>query len=209
MKEEILINVTPREVRVALVDNGVLQEMLVERASRRGLLGNIYMGRIQRVLPGMQAAFVDVGLSRTAFLHASNIHTGVAAESGESDIRKLVHEGQKLLVQVEKEPMGDKGARLTTFVTIPSRYLVLMPGGASNGISSRIDDEAERQRLRKVLDTISNEEPQNGFIVRTAAEGASESTLRDDARFLQKLWAIVIERAAAAKPGELVHEDLP
>lgn len=128
MREEILVNVTPREVRAALVESGVVQELFVERASRRGLISNIYKGRVSRVLPGMQAAFVDIGLERTGFLHASDVMpNGSVPEGTEQGVRDLVREGQEILVQVLKDPLGTKGARLTTFVTLPSRYLVFMP----------------------------------------------------------------------------------
>ena len=154
MKEEILINVTPRETRAALVDSGVLQEVYIERANRRGLTGNIYKGKVSRVLPGMQAAFIDIGLQRTAFLHVSDIVQSVPRENGIGDpptgnIRDLVSEGRDILVQVLKDPLGSKGARLTTYITIPSRYLVFMPKGSGIGVSTRIEDEAERQRLRQ------------------------------------------------------------
>ena len=134
-KEEILINVSPSETRAALLENGVLQEIFVERTARRGLISNIYNGRVSRVLPGMQAAFVDIGLDRTAFLHASDIarngEPGEATAEDLPDIRELVREGDRLLVQVVKDPLGNKGARLTTFITLPSRHLVLLPRSAS------------------------------------------------------------------------------
>ncbi|WP_049263455.1 S1 RNA-binding domain-containing protein, partial [Pseudomonas aeruginosa] len=149
MSEEILINITPMESRVAVVENGVLQEVHVERTQRRGIVGNIYKGRVVRVLPGMQAAFVDIGLERAAFIHAAEISNreGSAVES----ISALVHEGQALVVQVTKDPIGTKGARLTTHLSIPSRYLVYMPRTSHVGISLRIEDEVERERLKKVV----------------------------------------------------------
>ena len=163
-KEEILINVTPREVRAALLENGILQEVFVERAARRGLISNIYKGKVSRVLPGMQAAFVDIGLSRTAFLHASDIVRPGTRLNGNGhdevgEIRDLVREGEDVLVQVVKDPLGTKGARLTTFITLPSRFLVLMPMGEGVGVSARIEDEEERERLRsevqEILDTVT------------------------------------------------------
>jgi ribonuclease G len=212
VKQEILINVTPREVRAALVENGMLQEIVIERASRRGLISNIYNGRVSRVLPGMQAAFIDVGLERTAFLHASDIvnesAAALGARNGEPNIRDLVTEGGQLLVQVLKDPLGTKGARLTTHITIPSRYLVMLPKGSGIGISARIEDEAERERLRSLMDSIITTPTKAGYIVRTAAEGASLEALRADMLFLQKLWEAIEEAAAKAGPGELVHEDL-
>ncbi len=216
MGEEILINVTPREVRAAVVENGVLQELFLERASRLGLAGNIYKGRVARVLPGMQAAFVDVGLSRTGFLHAGDVYRPrVYTEDGDApdttpDVRQLLREGDELLVQVLKDPLGTKGARLTTHLTIPSRYLVLIPRGDGVGVSSRIEDEAERERLRDLVTEITpdNVEPA-GYILRTAAEGAAADALRADLLFLNKLWTGIREQARKSSAGYLVHEDLP
>ncbi len=212
MGEEILINVTPREVRAAVVENGVLQELLIERASRRGLAGNIYQGQVSRVLPGMQAAFIDAGLARTGFLHLTDIYQSGGQAEGESgpSIRELLRQGDEILVQVLKDPMGTKGARLTTYLTIPSRYLVLMPRGDSVGISARIEDEAERERLREIMGQITpSGGSEFGYIVRTAAEGASHEALRADMLFLHKLWEVIRAQAATARPGSLVHEDLP
>jgi len=214
-KEEILINVTPREVRAALLENGILQEVTIERAARRGLISNIYKGKVSRVLPGMQAAFIDIGLERTAFLHASDISRSGPAINGNgendvADIRELVRDGQDVLVQVVKDPLGTKGARLTTFVTLPSRFLVLLPMGSGVGISGRIDDENERERLRSELDTIlDGEELAGGVIVRTAAEGVSRDALRADLAFLRKLWGAIQETCSKAAVKSLVHEDLP
>ncbi len=213
MKAEILINVTAREVRAAVVVNGGLQEVLIERASRRGLLGNIYKGRVARVLPGMQAAFIEVGLERTAFLHTSDIapRPGVPAEMQGRDaaIRDLLREGDEVLVQVLKDPMGTKGARLTTFITVPSRYLVLLPHGSGIGISSRIEDAAERERLKQVMVAMLEPDPEYGFILRTVAEGASPEALRADMAYLLKVWDLIGQNARAACAGSLVHEDLP
>ena len=213
MRQEILINITTREIRVALVENGVLQDLLIERMSRRGLIGNIYIGKVSRVLPGMQAAFVDIGIARTAFLHASDIYrlTERGSENGnvdESGIRDLLREGEEIPVQVMKDPIGSKGARLTTNFTIPSRYLVLLPQGGKIGISSRIEDEAERTRLRNLLEEIIPGETNYGYIIRTAAEGASVEALRADMLFLHKLWGIILEEAKDGVGGQLVHEDL-
>jgi len=206
-REEILINVTPREVRAAVVENGVLQELLIERASRRGLAGNIYKGRVSRVLPGMQAAFIDIGLERTGFLHAADLR---AAGDGNEQrpIHKLLREGEELLVQVLKEPLGSKGARLTTYLTIPSRYLVLVPYGDNVGISARIEDEAERDRLREVVESCRGEAAE-GYIVRTAAEGVSLEALHADMLFLQRLWEQLLAQSRDLPAGQLLHEDLP
>src|SRR5688572_7495370 len=215
---EILVNVSPREVRAGLVDNGVLQEMFLERANRRGLISNIYKGRVSRVLPGMQAAFVDIGLERTAFLHASDIVHPAVGENGQpdlpvdegraTDIQSLVSEGGEILVQVLKDPLGTKGARLTTFITLPSRYLVYMPKGRGIGISARIEDEAERHRLRETTAMFVRPNEPGGYIVRTAAEGATADALRADMMFLQKLWTVLSDKAAKTRPGNLVNEDL-
>jgi ribonuclease G len=219
MNGEILINVTPQETRVAMVENGVLQEVFVERARRRGIVGNLYKGRVCRVLPGMEAAFVEAGLARTAFLHVSDIAVAsseedegesVAAGNGRREsIARLLHEGQELMVQVTKDPIGSKGARLTSHISIPSRYLVFMPEAHNVGVSQRIEDEAERERLREIVLQWSDREGGGGYIVRTAAEGASTDALRADMRFLQKLWDSIVERGQSATAGSLVHEDLP
>ena len=158
MAEEILVNVTPNETRVAVIENGVLQEVVIERTKRRGIVGNVYLGRVKRVLPGMGAAFLDIGLERTAFLHVSDIveaealaTANGAPEGAEPAIERVLNEGQELLVQVTKDPLGSKGARLTTQISLPSRYLVLLPKTPVLGISQRIENEQERQRLREVV----------------------------------------------------------
>lgn len=214
MSEEVLINVTPMECRVALVENGVVQELYVERTARRGLVGNIYKGRVVRVLPGMQAAFVEIGLSRTAFIHANDIVW--PRPEGERDrtplISELLHEGQSIIVQVMKDMMGSKGARLTTDLSIPSRYLVYMPKGEHIGVSQRIEDEVERERLKGLIRQIKAESPDTesgGFIVRTVAEGVSEHELRRDMQFLVKLWRWVQERCVTAATPSLIYEELP
>jgi ribonuclease G len=219
MSEEILINVTPRETRVAHVENGMLQEVFIERARRRGIVGNVYKGKIVRVMPGMQAAFVNVGLERTAFLHASDILRGVQEEPGGLDsepmqpasvpsIEALVRDGQELVVQVVKDPIGSKGARLTTHLSIPSRYLVLLPNVKTIGVSARIEDEAERARLKLALQEDA-ERSAHGFIVRTNAEGAGDDALRSDVAYLEKLWDSLAGPIKDSKPGTLIYEDLP
>ncbi len=213
MSEEILINVTPRETRVALVENGVLNEVFIERTRRRGLVGNIYKGRVNRVLPGMQAAFVDIGLERAAFLHASDVASlpdddNTSVERRIETISELLREGQELLVQVVKDPLGSKGARLTTHITIPSRYLVFLPDAGNVGVSSKIEAETERQRLKQIVQDAIQPQDSGGYIVRTAAEGASAEALQQDRVFLRKLWQSIQERVATAAPGSMVHEDL-
>lgn len=213
MSEEILINVTPQETRVALVENGMLQEVYIERARRRGLVGNICKGRVARVLPGMEAAFVDVGLERTAFLHASDVNTlaGEERANGEvtGSISQLLREGQEVLVQVVKDPLGTKGARLTTYITVPSRYLVFIPDAHNVGVSQKIEDEAERARLCEIVRGCLGESESGGFIVRTAAETASAEAILADMAFLRKLLESIRERARHAPAGAVVHEDLP
>ena len=170
MSSEILINITPNETRVALVENGVLQEVYIERERKRGLVGNVYKGKVSRVLPGMQAAFIDMGLERAAFLHASDIVT----ENGDGNVEKsdtiseLVHEGQDVCVHVIKDPLGTKGARLTTQISIPSRFLVFMPGTSHIGVSQKIEGEEERTRLREHMENIITEEYAGGYILRSA-----------------------------------------
>jgi ribonuclease G len=214
---EILVNVAPRETRAALLENGVVQELHIERTSRRGLVSNLYKGRVSRVLPGMQAAFVEIGLERTAFLHAADIArqssddtlpNAAAGLPAVEDIRRLVNSGDDILVQVIKDPIGTKGARLTTFVALPSRYLVYMPLGEAIGVSARIEEDAERTRLKTLLAELAGGGP-GGYIVRTAAQGASAESLREDMGYLARLWEHVRARAAAAPPGTVVHEDLP
>jgi len=211
-KEEILVNVTPSEVRAALLENGILQEVHIERAARRGVISNIYNGRVMRVLPGMQAAFIEIGLQRTAFLHASDIVKRQNGENGSDEIpniRDLVKEGDDLLVQVVKNPLGNKGARLTTFITLPSRHLVLLPNGDTVGISARIEDEGERDRLRSVIEELLDEQGLHcGVIVRTVAEGAEIDGLRGDLKYLIKLWEVIQQRCSKAGVKTLVHEDL-
>ena len=209
MSEEILINITPMESRVAVVENGVLQEVHVERTQKRGIVGNIYKGKVVRVLPGMQAAFVDIGLDRAAFIHASEIslREGPAVES----ISALVHEGQSLVVQVTKDPIGSKGARLTTQLSIPSRYLVYMPRTAHVGISLKIEDEAERERLKKVVsDCVAAEgiKEAGGFILRTAAEGAGADEILMDIRYLRRLWDQIGAQIKTIGAPSVIYEDL-
>jgi ribonuclease G len=202
----MVVNVSPRETRAALLENGVLQELFIERASKLGLTGNLYKGRVSRVLPGMQAAFIDIGLERTAFLHVSDIVQPADAEDAAAaprteNIRELVSEGGDILVQVLKDPLGTKGARLTTFITIPSRYLVYMPFGHGVGVSARIETEEERSRLRAAMQTSATPGESGGYIVRTAAEGATIEALRADMLFLRKLWKFFRKKRRPRGPG--------
>jgi len=217
MSEEILMNITPMESRVALVENGVLQEIYVERARSRGIVGNIYKGKVVRVLPGMQAAFVDIGLERAAFIHASEIVARSdknGDEAQERPIYELVYEGQSLVVQVTKDPLGSKGARLTTHISIPARYLVHMPKNSHLGISLRIEDPQERERLRQLVESCLDDDEQDranpgGFILRTAAEGIGADEVRADILFLHRLWETIEENIRNSKAPANVYEDLP
>lgn len=233
MSEEILINVTPQETRVAVVENGVLQEVHVERVRARGIVGNIYKGKVVRILPGMQAAFVDIGLERAAFLHAADAQGGVppvhtekseaidvtrAADSADFGnpvqspavrIEELLHDGQDLVVQVVKDPLGTKGARLTTQITLPARYLVYMPYSQHIGISQKIDNDVTRERLRELIKSILGAHEEGGYILRTLAEFAAEDELRNDIRYLHRVWVATRERIKSAVPVAMIHEDVP
>lgn len=210
MSGEILINMTPMETRVAVVENGVLQEAWIERDQCRGIVSNIYMGKVVRVLPGMQAAFVDIGQSRTAFIHAHELMPAGHPGQEAAPIRTLVHEGQALVVQVIKDPMGTKGARLTTQLSIPSRYLVYMPGAAYTGVSQRIEDEMERERLRNMVNAQASARDGlvGGFIIRTAAEGVDEQSLAADMQFLLRLWRKIEVARREMKAPAVLYEDL-
>jgi ribonuclease G len=210
MSTEILVNIGTQETRVALVEGGAAQEIYVQRASRHGVVGNIYKGLVKRVLPGMQAAFVDIGLERTAFLHVADMLHAAIGGSALPPVERLLHEGQQVLTQVLKDPLGSKGARLTTLLSIPSRYLVLMPFEKHVGVSAKIEDETERSRLKTILEGLVPElAPEWGVIARTAAEGADADALRQDLLFLTRLWGAVNQKVQDAVPGQLVHCDLP
>jgi ribonuclease G len=221
VSEEILINITPTESRVAVVENGMLQEVWLDRASHYGYLGNIYKGTVSRVLPGMQAAFIDVGLERTAFLHVSDIlrrnsipQDGEPAKNGsaepppEPSITDLVTENAEVIVQVIKDPIGTKGARLTTNLSIPSRFLVLLPSSNTIGVSVRIEEESERERLRNMVELLRKSPDGPGYIVRTNAEGVDEFALAADMAYLGKVWESIEERSGSCEPRQCVYEDL-
>jgi ribonuclease G len=217
VSEELLINVTPRETRVAVVENGMLQELHIERGSQRGVVGNIYKGKVQRVMPGMQAAFVDIGLDRAAFLHASDIWRSAPLGTVEAEetavpsqvpVTELLREGAEIVVQVVKDPIGSKGARLTTQISIPSRYLVLLPHTRVTGVSARIEDETERARLKGVMQALTAEGPRYGYIVRTNAEGQSADALAEDIAYLARVWEQVERRVADVPIGGCLYEDL-
>lgn len=208
--EEILINCTPREIRVAILVNGILEDLHIERTASRGLVGNVYMGRIVRVLPGMQSAFVDVGLERTAFLHVHDIEKARLPNGEYKPIEKILTEGQHLLVQVAKDPIGTKGARLTTTISLAGRKLVYLPGDEHIGVSQRIEDDELRERLREQVTRLCDENEKGGYIVRTCAEeGATEEEFLDDMRYLGCLWKEISERATTSPAPALLYDDLP
>lgn len=229
MPGELIINASPQEIRVALLEEGTVVEVYIERKKDRSIMGNICRGRVVKVLPGMQAAFVDIGLERAAFLYVTDAYSsireyhhmldegweeqdGLEFESGNSffneslQIEDVVCEGQELLVQISKEPLGTKGTRITAHITLPGRYLVFMPTVNHVGVSRRIRDEAERRRLRDIV--LKIRPPGIGFIVRTASEGAQEGELKNDMDLLMKIWENIQRKNEAAATPSLIHSDL-
>ena len=216
---DILINWSPQETRVALIENGAVQELHIERTLERGLVGNVYLGKVARVLPGMQSAFIDVGLERAAFLHVADLHGGGHhhAHPARGDvavpvpIERQVFEGQTLMVQVIKDPIGTKGARLSTQISIAGRMLVFLPQDTHIGISQKIGSpehrEQLRQRMQRLTATADGSSP-GGFILRTNAEEASDDELADDIAYLRKAWASIRKQGLAKPPGTLLHQDL-
>ncbi|MFM8624992.1 MAG: ribonuclease G [Betaproteobacteria bacterium] len=214
MPQEILINWSPQETRVALVEQGAVQELHVERALERGLGGNIYLGKVARVLPGMQSAFVDIGLERAGFLHVGDLLSSIASRHTETEggrvepalpIEKQVFEGQTLLVQVLKDPIGTKGARLSAQVSVAGRLLVYLPQDRHIGVSQKIPPE-QRQELRQRLQRLAGD--LGGFILRTNAEEASDTELSDDIAYLSKTWSRIREQSVRLPPASLLHQDL-
>jgi ribonuclease G len=212
--EDILINITPQETRVAILMQGAVQELHIERSANRGLVGNIYVGRVARVLPGMQSAFIDVGLERAAFLHIADIweqrQNGANGGNGNpaKPIEKVLHEGQAILVQVVKDPIGTKGARLSTQISIAGRLLVYLPQDSHIGISQRIESETEREMLRQRVQGLIPEDEKGGFIIRTMAEAASETDLAVDIEYLRSLWRDILEKSTTMPPTTLLYQDL-
>lgn len=226
MKQEIFINSSPQESRIAIVEDGQLAEFLIERKEERGIAGNIYKGKVERVLPGMQAAFVDIGMDKAAFLHASDFFSvpddvqlispnGDDVEIEEQPkphphrrlpLEKQVSRGEEILVQVAKDPLGTKGARITSHVSLPGRYMVFMPSTKHIGISRRIESEDERKRLKEIAQSLGTEE--GGFILRTASEGVSKREIQRDLGFLTKLWKRILQKAENSAAPSLIHQDL-
>jgi ribonuclease G len=222
MTKLILVNSAPGETRVAVAENGSPHEVFIEREQERGIAGNIYKGKVARVLPGIQAAFVDIGLDKAAFLHVSDSYENPEALGKEGGVEMVVEEqqepsrrppiekqlsaGQEILVQVSKEPMGGKGARITSHVSLPGRYLVYMPSNSHGGISRRIENEKERQRLKDIMASFKN--IPGGFIVRTACEGRKKKEITSDVRFLTKLWDRILRKSKTVTAPALVHSEL-
>src|SRR5438034_1428610 len=228
----LVINADGPETRVALVEDGFLGELYIERKRERGIAGNIYKGRVERVLPGMQAAFVNIGAEKSAYLHVSDVRgtpddlkrlfSGDAAKSSEDEdeeeadrrraggggarIEDLLKEGQEIVVQVTKEPISTKGARTTRYVSLPGRHLVFMPTVDHIGISRRIASDRERRRLREIVESMRP--PGSGFIVRTVAENISEKELKSDMEFLIKLWNEIVKRSESGRCPALIYNDL-
>ena len=211
MSHEIHINVTPQETRVAMLEQGVVQELHIERASARGLVGNICLGRVARVLPGMQSAFIEIGLERAAFLHIADIWEHRQNGHGGSDTRPIetiLREGEALRVQVIKDPIGTNGARLSTQISLAGRLLVYLPQDSHIGISQRIGDEAEREILRGKLQLLLPDGHTGGFIIRTMAETASEREMQSDIEYLTKLWNDLNARTRDVPAPALLYQDL-
>ena len=211
MSEDLLVNITPQETRVALMLQGAVQELHIERTSSRGRAGNIYLGKVVRVLPGMQSAFIDIGLERAAFLHVADIWEARqhdAATTPVPPIEKLLFDGQSIMVQVVKDPIGTKGARLSTQISIAGRMLVYLPQDSHIGISQRIENEAERISLKEKLQKLVPEDEKGGFIIRTMAEDASDADLTMDVSYLRKTWNNISQQAKKSAPPSLLFQDL-
>lgn len=212
MSEDILINFTPQETRVALIQQGAVQELHVERTLMRGLAGNIYLGKVARVLPGMQSAFIDIGLERAAFLHVADIweanpHNGASA-TPTTPIERILHDGQPVMVRVIKDPIGTKGARLSTQISIAGRMLVYLPQDGHIGISQKIEDETERESLRNRVQGMLPQDEKGGFIIRTMAEDASDAELQSDISYLRTTWNNINQAARTQPAPSLLYQDL-
>jgi ribonuclease G len=226
MKQEIFINSTPQESRIAIMEDGLLAEFLIERKEEMGVAGNIYKGKVARVLPGMQAAFIDIGLEKAGFLHASDFSSelGDAPILGSSSdevefeeapkphpsrrlpLEKQISRNEEIVVQVAKDPLGTKGARVTSHISLPGRYMVFMPGTKHIGISRRIESEEERKRLKEIAQSLGTES--GGFILRTASEGITKREIQRDLSFLARLWARIQQKTQSVAAPSLIHQDL-
>jgi ribonuclease G len=229
MTKDLIVCTTPQETKVALLEDGVVSELFIEREAHRGVAGNIYKGRVTRVLPGMQSAFVDAGLERDAFLYVADVledlpenlldepeaaggngsgNGGQPPAPRDAPIEQRLHEGQDVVVQVAKEPLGTKGARITTHVSLPGRYLVFMPTVEHVGVSRKITDDEERRRLKSLLKEIRQEHGGGGFIARTAGARADREEFVRDARYLTRIWDEVRAQASRQPAPTLLHREL-
>lgn len=208
MSDEILINITPPETRVAVLENGVLQELIIERQRKRDIVGNLYRGEVCRVMPGIQAAFVEIGIDRAGFLHASDVLINGETPSDEKGIERFLQQGQQVVVQVLKAPIGTKGPRLTMSLSIPSRYQVFLPYSEKLALSQQLEDESERERLLACMEVFKEQGYTGGYIARTASEGVSADSIRADMLFLNKLWEVISLQIKEVPLG-LIYEDLP
>lgn len=208
MNDEILINVTPQETRVAVMQQGIVQQLHIERGSHLGIVSNVYVGRVKRVLPGMQSAFIDIGLERSAFLHVADIWENRNNSDAAKPIEKMLYEGQSLLVQVIKDSIGSKGARLSTQISIAGRLLVFLPQESHIGVSQRIENEAERELLRTKLQQLLPDNNSGGYIIRTMAESATDKELLADMEYLNKLWIKLQEQAKTSTAPLLLYQEL-
>jgi ribonuclease G len=225
MSSEIIVNAGREETRVALLENGLVTEIYIDRKKDRGIAGNVYKGRVMKVLPGMQAAFIDVGLEKSAFLYVGDVFDSASEYAPMMDdegleleveskrkrshartIEDLLQEGQEILVQVSKEPISTKGARVTTYISIPGRYLVMMPGINHIGVSRRIEKGEERKRLREIVERLRK--PNTGYIIRTASEGRSEEDFTADIEFLSRLWENILKKKEKTSAPALLHNEL-
>lgn len=225
MPSEIIVNAGREETRVALLENGLVTEIYIDRKKDRGIAGNVYKARVMKVLPGMQAAFLDMGLEKSAFLYVGDVfdstseYTPIMEDEGleleaeskrkrshSRSIEELLQEGQEILVQVSKEPISTKGARVTTYISIPGRYLVMMPGVNHIGVSRRIENEEERKRLREIVERLRK--PNTGYIIRTASEGRSEDEFTADIEFLSRLWDNIQRKKERSSAPALMHNEL-
>ena len=211
MTEEILVNITPQETRVAIIQQGTVQELHVERAQSRGIVGNVYLGKVTRVLPGMQSAFVDIGLDKAAFLHVADLWTPKNSQAENTPIEKLVFDGQTILVQVLKDPLGTKGARLSTHISIAGRNLVYLPqedDGNHIGISQKIDQIEQRDILKKRFQALMPKSEKGNYILRTSAEDASDQELSNDLNYLSATWTKIKDSSTKLPAPNLLHQDL-
>ena len=208
MNEVLLIHCSAQETRVAVMVNGILEDLHIERRAQRGLVGNVYKGKVMRVLPGMQSAFIDIGLERTAFLHVHDIFTARQDDGSYKPIEYILHEGESVIVQVSKDPIGTKGARLTTTISLAGHKLVYRPKEPHIGVSQRIEDDAERDRLKALITSVRPESEKGGYIVRTCAEGATSDDFLNDMQYLSKLWKQIAEKISVTAAPGILYQDL-